>query len=57
MNLKTHLINLFINLNDNWISEHEINKVVKSWKTSGQILKDKKFRKMRSDYKKITIFF
>ncbi len=53
MNLKTPLINLFINLNDNRISEHEINKVVESWKTSEQILKDKKFRKMRSDYKKI----
>jgi len=57
MNLKTPLINLFINLNNNKVTEEETNKAVESWKTSEQILKDKKIRKMRSDYKKKLINF
>ena len=57
MNLKTQLINLFINLNDNSVSEEEINKVVESWKASEKIIKDKKIKKMRGDYKKKLIHF
>ena len=59
MNLKTPLINLFINLNDNdnKVSEKEINKVVESWKVTEKIIKDKKIKKMRADYKKKLINF
>ena len=57
MNLKTPLINLFINLNDNKVSEEEINKVVESWKATEKIIKDKKIKKMRGDYKKKLINF
>ena len=57
MNLKTPLINILINLNDNRVSEEEINKVVESWKATEKIIKDKKIKKMRGDYKKKLINF
>jgi len=54
MNLKTPLISLFGNLNDN---EEDINKIVKSWKETEKMINDKKIKKMRGDNKKKLINF
>ena len=53
MNLKTPLISLFGNLNN----EEEINKTLKSWEVAEKMIKDKKIKKMRGDNKKKLINF
>jgi hypothetical protein len=54
MNLKTPLISLFGNLNDN---EDNIKKAVDSWKATEKMIIDKKIKKMRGDNKKKLINF
>ena len=54
MNLKTPLISLFGNLNDN---ENEINSTLDRWKSIEKMFIDKKYKKMRGEYRKKLINF
>lgn len=54
MNLKTPLISLLGNLNDN---EEDIKKALSTWEATVKMIKDKKIKKMRGDNKKKLINF